>query len=128
MKYSLPFLLQKFRKVTSSIIVGIFLVTMIMPWHNVWAVTGQFDELETIANIEPVTEVKATRTLTVSTLPGADESMDIGLCTVTFSAIAGDTIDTIDCSGGTATIDIDEGALDTPRTTGQIAAALRTLS
>ena len=128
MKYSLPFLLQKFRKVTSSIIVGIFLVTMIMPWHNVWAVTGQFDELETIANIEPVTEVKATRTLTVSTLPGADESMDIGLCTVTFSAILGATTDTADCSGGTATIDIDEDVGDTPRTTGQIAAALRTLS
>lgn len=128
MKYSLSSLLQKFRKVTSSIVVGIFLATMIMPWHNVWAITGQFDELETVANVSPVAEVKATRTLTVSSTPGDAESMDIGLCTVTFSAILGATTDTADCSGGTATIDIDEDVGDTPRTTGQIAAALRTLS
>ncbi len=65
MKYSLSSLLQKFRKPASSIIVGIFLATMVMPWHTVWAVTGVFDALETIANVSPVTEVKATRTLTV---------------------------------------------------------------
>ncbi len=34
--------------------------------------------------------------------------MDIGLCTVTFSAIAGATTDTVGCSGGTATIDTNE--------------------
>lgn len=108
MKNSLPLFLQKFRKVTSSVLIGMFLATMIMPWHNVWAITGVFDALETVANVSPVTEVKATRTLTVSTLPGDAESMDIGLCTITFSAILGATTDTVDCSGGTATIDTNE--------------------
>lgn len=84
MKYSLPLFLQKFRKATSSVLIGIFFATMIMPWYNAWAVTGVFDALQTVENITAVSEVKATRTLVVSGQPTEPEGLSIGSCEVSF--------------------------------------------
>lgn len=128
MKYSLPLFLQKFRKATSSVLIGIFFATMVMPWYNVWAITGVFDALETVANVSPVTEVKATRTLSIGAVPSDTETIVIGLCTVTFSAIAGATTDELDCSDNAATIDLDTDGGDTPRTAEDIATALRSIT
>lgn len=97
MKYSLPLVLQKFRKITSSVLIGIFFTTMIMPWYSAWAVTGAFSAVQTVANVSAVSEVKATRTLSVDAVPADTETIVIGTCTVTFSSILGATSDENDC-------------------------------
>lgn len=128
MKYSLLFVLQKFRKITSSVLIGIFFTTMIMPWYNAWAITGVFDALQTVANVSTVSEVKATRTLSIGAVPSDTETVVIGLCTVTFSAIAGTTTDELDCNDNVASVDLDTDGGDTPRTAEDIGSILRSIT
>ncbi len=128
MKNSLLLFFQTFRKATSSILIGVFLATMIMPWYNAWAITGVFDTLQTVANVSPVTEVKATRTISIGAVPSDTETIVIGLCTVTFSAIAGVTTDELDCGDNVASVDLDTDGGDTPRTAEDIGSILRSIT
>jgi len=79
---------------------------------------------ETQAN---VSEVKATRILTVGVLPANADTITIGSCAVTFTTTASSTADDTDCAGG-AIIDTNLDAGDTNRTIDEIAATLRSLS
>lgn len=92
---------------------------------NLAAVNDQTDT--TVTSPANVVEVKATRTLTVGALPTTTESIIIGSCTVTFTAVAGATTDDADCSGG-ATIDTNTGAGDVNRTPTEVATALKALT
>lgn len=101
---------------------------MIMPWYNAWAITGVFDALQTVANVSAVAEVKATRTLSIGAVPADTETIVIGLCTVTFSAIAGATTDELDCGDNAASVDLDTDGIDTPRTAEDIASIIRSIT
>jgi hypothetical protein len=80
----------------------------------------------TVANVE---EVKATRTLTVGTLPVDAETIVIGTCTVTFATTtAGSPAEDANCTGGATILTTTGTADDIARTAGEIAAALRTLT
>lgn len=83
MKYPLILTFRKFRKTVSSVLIGTFFVTLIIPWYTAWAITGTFTATQTVANVTTgtndqtattltsvdnvvaVSEVKATRTLSV---------------------------------------------------------------
>lgn len=102
------------------------------------AASASITELETTANVSAstipavttaggVTEVKATRTLTVNALPANAETIVIGTCTVTFTTTAGSTSDDTNCTGG-ATIDTNTGAGNVNRTAGDIAVVLQSLT
>jgi len=80
----------------------------------------------TQANVE---EVKATRTLTVGTLPVDTETITIGTCTVTFATTtAGSPAEDANCTGGATILTTTGTAEDIARTAAEIATALRTLT
>ena len=81
---------------------------------------------ETTANVE---EVKATRTITVTSLPANGVTLTIGLCVVTFSD-AGDDTDEINCNNNVAGVSraTATGGAGTARSAAQIAAVLRSLT
>ena len=78
------------------------------------------------ANYTTVNEVKATRTITVNSLPTAADTITIGLCVVTFSN-AGDDVDEVNCTDNVAGVSRTT-AVATPRTAAQIAAVLQSLT
>lgn len=81
--------------------------------------TGTNDQgATTTATIANVAEVKASRTLTVGTVPVSTETITIGSCVVTFGAA-----DSLSCSGNTATI-----ATSTANTVDLVASKLRALT
>lgn len=82
----------------------------------------------TTATQANVSEVKATRTLTVGVLPGNNETITIGTCVVTFASSTGATNDELNCTDNAAAIDRDTGAGNTARTASDIAGIMRTLT
>lgn len=80
------------------------------------------------ANVAGVTEVKASRTLTVNAAPATTETITIGTCVVTFLTTASATLDELDCTDSAATIDTNTGVGDVVRTASDIASVLRTLT
>ena len=84
---------------------------------------------ETVANVVTVTEVKASRTLTVGSLPVTTETIIIGTCTVTFATTtAGSPAEDANCTGDATILTTTGTSADIARTAAQIAAALRTMT
>lgn len=84
---------------------------------------------ETVANVAAVSEVKASRTLTVGSLPVTTETITIGTCLVTFATTtAGAPAEDANCTGGATILTTTGTSQDIARTAAQIAAALRTLT
>jgi len=134
---------MKTRFILKSAILCLLLVSVFVITHNVLAVTSTFTTSETTTNlalgsddqtaatttsVANVSEVKASTTLAIGSLPGNATTITVGACVVTFTATAGSTADSTNCTGGTATIDRDVGAGDTPRTATEIAVALQGLT
>jgi len=95
---------------------------------NVVAGTNDQDAA-TAATVANVAEVKATRTLTVGTLPVTTETIVVGTCTVTFATTtAGSPAEDANCTGGATILTTTGTASDIARTVAEIAAALRTLT
>jgi hypothetical protein len=83
MKYPLILSFRKFHKTASSVLIGTIFSTLIISWYTAWAIAGTFTATQTVANVTTgtndqtattapsvanvvaVSEVKATRTLTV---------------------------------------------------------------
>lgn len=103
-----------------------FLLTMYQAYADI---TPTLTTGETAANVVGVTEVKATRTITVASLPADGVTLTIGTCVVTFSD-AGDDTDEIDCDNNVAGISrkTATGGADTSRSASQIAAVIRSLT
>ena len=78
------------------------------------------------ANYTTVNEVKASRVLTVNSLPTALDTITIGDCVVTFGDYGDDT-DEVNCTDNVATVSRST-AVATPRTAGQIAVVLQSLT
>lgn len=83
----------------------------------------------TVVTTENVEEVKATRTLTVGSLPVDAETITIGTCTVTFATTtAGSPAEDANCTGGATILTTTGTEDDIARTVAEIATALRTLT
>jgi len=74
-----------------------------------------------------ISEVKATRTITVDSLPDEGVTLTIGTCIITFTDIPGLTDDEIDCGDDVAEIDRTKTGGDVDRSAAEIAEALRDL-
>ncbi len=70
---------------------------------------------------ENVSEVKATRTIEIQSLPANNSTLSIGTCDITFKNIPGSTDDELDCSDTVATIDRNTGAGNNLRNASSIA-------
>ncbi len=92
-----------------------------------FAAAGTLVALQTTANVSAVSEVKASRTLTVGALPAELEVITIGSCVVTFLTTTLLTVDETNCADSIATIDRDLGPTDTLRTPTEIADVLDSL-
>lgn len=92
-------------------------------------VAGTNDQTDvTTATTANVSQVKASRTLTVGAAPVNGETITIGTCVITFATSAGVTSDELNCTDNAATIDLDTGAGNTLRLATDIASILRTLT
>jgi hypothetical protein len=123
------FFITRLRKSTSAVISFALLFQIVSPWSNVASGIGtSFQKNLVQANVPAVSEVKASRTLTVTTVPSAWETLTIGTSTITFVDIPwidGSQLNTI---SGTWQIDLTYGTGDILRSTHEIAASLRGLT
>lgn len=136
-----------FKKASSiSLIILLMLVSFLVPNWNTFAAVSWFttsvvqvnvtswtdNQTNTTAtptpNVVGVSEVKASRTLSVWALPTNSENFTIWSCVVTFTTTAWSTLDELDCSDDAATIDTNIGAWDTDRTASEIADVIDTLT
>ncbi len=133
---------ETFKKVTSvALIFGLVFSTLTPAAFA--AVVPTFVATETIASeavgatAETVThtditanvsEVKATRTIDVQSLPANSSTIKVGTCTITFQNISGSTSDELDCSDESATIDRNTGVGNNPRTASTTAGRIRALT
>ncbi len=79
----------------------------------------------TITTVSNIAQVKATRTLTVSTLPVTTNTFTIGTCVVTFATTTGGSpAEDTDCNGGARILTTTGTSADIARTRAQIATAL----
>jgi hypothetical protein len=91
-------------------------------------VVGTNDQTaQTSTTTANVSEVKASRTLTVGALPANAETITIGTCIVTFTTIASTTTHDTNCTGG-ASIDRTATTTDTLLTVTEIATQLLALT
>ncbi len=93
-------------------------------------VAGTADQTDAFATSTANTaEVKATRTLNVTTAPLTATTIVLGSCTVTFATTtAGNGTEDTNCAGGATILTTTNTSADIARTPAQIATALRTLT
>jgi len=115
---------------SSSKVIRAFLLAILFIWTTVFALTPKAviavnGTIPAITLSGGVTEVKASRTLTVNVTPSASESIVIGGCTINFDLLNGN--DSTNCIGGSASVSVDNPDFS-PRTASQIATVMRTLT
>lgn len=134
-------ILEKFKKMTSVIVISTLVFSFVSPTFA--AVIPTFVATETVTNVPMgspletathsdvtlnVVEVKASRTLTVSSRPGNGETIKMGQCVITFSNVNSGGVDT-NCSDNSATIQrATAGGSTTGITLGDIASSLRAIT
>ncbi len=124
-------------------IFSVLLLSLLIFPATSFAATPSISTSETVANVAAgtddqtdvttattanVSEVKASRTLTVGALPGNNETITIGTCVVTYASSTGATNDELNCTDNAAAIDRDTGAGNTARSATDIAGIMRTLT
>ena len=134
---------QFLRKVTSITLVLAMQLSLLSPWTNAFAQLGgsDFTATQTTANVSAdptqsattvttqsnvagVSEVKASRTLTVGSIPADNETITIGSCVVTFKNIASEELN---CADNVATVKRASANGNTVQTRPQVANSLRSL-
>ncbi len=121
--------LKKTRKATSGIILFMLLFSILNPFSNVaFAAGASFTILETQPNVTAVTQIKATRTLTVNSAPSSWSTIQIGTSTITFLDFVWEDNNQLDTIYNTWHIDLSyTSGTEIPRSTDELWAQLRSL-